>query len=575
MPQFLEPPDIQEGDSITGVLLRLAETIGFHTRPETLLPVVVELVADVVCCESCLLSLWDDHSASFHPTAAFGLTPELERFFFDSPVGPDDIPLIDEIKKRRLPVIAAVDDPLVPEAVRRFAAAASALSTADSELCFLVMPLLHHDQWIGGMLVITERTCLGKNELAVVTGIAQQTALAIASARAFEQERRRRRDLETLQETIALFSSELQLPALYRHIVERAALTFSAPAAALFTWDKNVTAVKPAATFGLSDTFAETARLAPSLLLRALQTSKDLSPIAIADLERTPLLQPDLVQAEGLMAALLVPLQRGDRIMGLIQVYQRVEGVVFDKDAMALAKALANQAVTALDNAQLCTALQTEQDRLRALSSRLTQAQEAERTRIARELHDEAGQALTTVRLQLDYLESALPEDLPLNLRRQVSEARTLVGQTLEEIRRISIDLRPSLLDDLGLAPALRWQCDRLSRRSKLKVSFVSKQATRRLAPHIETAVYRAAQEALTNISRHAEATSVDVILDYRHSRLHLTITDDGKGFSNTADQTLGLGLMGMRERLSAVRGSVHIDSQPDIGSTLFIEVPL
>jgi signal transduction histidine kinase len=575
MPQFFEPPEIQEEDSITGVLLRLAETIGFHTRLETLLPVVVELVGDVLSCESCLLSLWDDHGASFQPAAAFGLTPELERFYFGAPVGPDDIPLIDEIKKRRLPVIAAVDDPLVPESVRRFAAVSSASSTGETELCFLVMPLLHHDQWIGGMLVTTERNLLGKNELAVVTGIARQTALAIASARAFEQERRRRRDMETLQDTIALFSSELQLPALYRHIVERAALTFSAPAAALFIWDKNGTVVKPAATFGLSDNYAETARLSPSLLLRALQTSKDLNPIAIANLEHTPLIQPDLVETEGLTSALLVPLQRSDRIMGLIQAYQRVEGVIFDKDALALAKALANQAVTALDNAQLYTALHTEQDRLRALSARLTQAQEAERTRIARELHDEAGQALTTVRLQLDYLESELPEDLPQNLRRQVSEAKTLVGQTLEEIRRISIDLRPSLLDDLGLAPALRWQCDRLGRHSKLKVSFVSRQDTRRLAPHIETAVYRAAQEALTNISRHADATSVDVILDYRHSRLHLTITDDGKGFSNTTDHTLGLGLMGMRERLSAVKGSVHIDSQPGMGSTLFIEVPL
>jgi len=575
MPQFFEPPEFQEGDGITGALLHLAETIGFHTRLDTLLPVVVELVGDALGCESCLLSLWDDQSTSFYPAAAFGLTPELERFYFNSPVGPDDIPLIDEIKRRRLPVIATADDPLVPEAVKRFAVSASTPAQTDSELCFLVMPLLHHDQWIGGVFVVTDRKCLGKRELAVVTGIARQTALAVASARAFEEERRRRRDLETLQETIALFTSELELNALYQHIVERAAFTFSAPAAALFIWDKSGTAPTAVATFGLSDTFKESAQFSPGLILRSLQTSKNLNPFSVADLKSTPLIQPDLVASEGLCAALVIPLQRGERFMGLIKVYQRAEGVVFDRDAMALAQALANQAATALDNAQLYTALRTEQDRLRALSSRLRQAQEAERTRIARELHDEAGQALTTVRLQLDYLESALPGDLPQHLRRQVRDAKTLVGQTLEEIRRISIDLRPSLLDDLGLAPALRWQCDRLSRHTRLKVSFVSKQDTRRLAPQIETAVYRAAQEALTNITRHAEATSVDVILDYRHNRLYLTITDDGKGFSNAGDHAFGLGLMGMRERLSAVGGSVHIDTQPEIGSTLFIEAPL
>jgi GAF domain-containing protein len=361
MPQFFEPPEFQEGDNITGALLRLAETIGFHTSLDTLLPIVVQLVGDVLSCESCLLSLWDDQSTSFYPAAAFGLSSELERFYFDAPIGPEEIPLIDEIKRRRLPVIAAVDDPLVPEAVRRFAV--STPIRPDSELCFLVMPLLHHDQWIGGMLVVTERNCLGSHELAVVTGIARQTALAIASVRAFEQERRRRRDLENLQETIALFSSELQLDALCQRIAERAAFTFSAPASALFLWDTSGIPGTVAATSGLSKAYAESAQLSPGLILRSLQTSRDSEPIAIADLRRTPLVQADLVQSEGLVTALLIPLQRGDRFMGLVKVYQRTEGVTFDRDALALAKALANQAVTALDNAQLYAALRTEQDR--------------------------------------------------------------------------------------------------------------------------------------------------------------------------------------------------------------------
>jgi signal transduction histidine kinase len=228
-----------------------------------------------------------------------------------------------------------------------------------------------------------------------------------------------------------------------------------------------------------------------------------------------------------------------------------------------------------LDNAQLYNALGVERERLRALSTELTQAQEAERTRIARELHDEAGQALTAVRLQLDYVASALPDDVPEPVRQQVEDAQGLVGRTLEEIRRISIDLRPSLLDDLGLAPALRWQCDRLSRHSNTRVGFASSQATRRLTPGVETSLYRVAQEALTNIARHAQATSVDVTLDYRHDHICLTITDNGRGFAEDSGQGRGLGLLGMRERLGAVGGTLYIDSQADSGTTLHIEVPL
>jgi signal transduction histidine kinase len=519
--------------------------------------------------------LWDERRACFVPAAAHGLSARLERLFYRFPVASGDLPLVDEAVSRRRPVLAAIDDPLVPEALRRLSGDLLATSLSDARETILGVPLLHHERVIGGMLVITDSDSFDDAGVALITGIARQTALAVASVRSFEAERRRRRDLETLQETIALLTAELELQTLYQRIVERAALTFSAPAAALFIWDENRTALPANAVHGLSAHYARQESLSVEITRRLLESQSGWHPFTLPDLRRSSLGNRDLATTERLRTALVIPLRRGERFMGLIKVYQRVRTSTFDDDALALAQAFAHQTAIALENAQLYTTLHTERERLRALSVRLTQAQEAERTRIARELHDEAGQALTTVRLQLDYVASVLPPDLPTYVHEQVREAQALAGHTLEEIRRISIDLRPSLLDDLGLTAALRWQCNRLSRHGNLQVTFDSTLDGQRLPPKVETAVYRAAQEALTNIARHAQATSVQISLDYQGGRLRLIIADDGRGFQDTGELGLGLGLLGMQERLSAVGGRLHIESRSRVGSTLHIEVPL
>jgi two-component system sensor histidine kinase UhpB len=188
-------------------------------------------------------------------------------------------------------------------------------------------------------------------------------------------------------------------------------------------------------------------------------------------------------------------------------------------------------------------------------------------------LHDEAGQALTSVRLQLDLVGAVLPPGAPPAARQHLQDAQDLISHTLEEIRRISIDLRPSLLDDLGLLPALRWQCRHFGRRANLEARFESQGQARRLDADVETAIYRAAQEALTNIARHAQATEATILLQYQDDCLCLTVSDNGRGFS--ADQEMGVGLIGMRERLSAIGGSLHIHSRAGIGSTLHIQAPV
>jgi signal transduction histidine kinase len=575
MPRFLAPPETPSGTDVTSALLRLAETIAGHTRLETLLPVIVDLTSSALCCPGCLLSLWDEERACFVPAAAYGLSARFEHLFYRFPIAAGDLPLVDEVVRRRRPVMVEVDEPLVPIVLQRLSGNLLATPLEGVRETMLGVPLLHHGHVIGGMLVITSGAAFDAADIALVTGIARQTALAVASVRSFEAERRRRRDLETLQETIAVLTAELELTTLYQRIVERAALTFAAPAAALFLWDENQASLPATAVHGLSAHSSQQERLSVEITRRLLEARSNLRPFTFPDLRHSSVGSHDLATTKRLRTAMVIPLHRGERFLGLIRVYQRDRTSNFDDDALALAQAFAHQTAIALENAQLYTTLRTERERLRALSVRLTQAQESERTRIARELHDEAGQALTTVRLQLDYVASVLPPDLPAYVHDQVREAQTLVGHTLEEIRRISIDLRPSLLDDLGLTAALRWQCNRLSRHGNLQITFDSTLNAQRLPPKVETAVYRATQEALTNIARHAQATSVRISLDYHDGRLRLIIADDGRGFQDTGELGLGLGLLGMQERLSAVGGRLHIDSRSRVGSTLHIEVPL
>jgi PAS domain S-box-containing protein len=218
--------------------------------------------------------------------------------------------------------------------------------------------------------------------------------------------------------------------------------------------------------------------------------------------------------------------------------------------------------------------LVAHRNRLRALSTRLLQAREDEAKRIAHALHDEAGQLLVAVRLELDDLARTLPGGDAARMAR----TRALLDQIEEQLRRLSHELRPMILDDLGLAPALRFLAEGIGRRSGLAV-VVESSVGERLPPLVETAVYRIVQEALTNVARHAAAARVDVRLSRDARALLCSVADDGRGFD--VDPTLArrgsesLGLVGMRERADALGGTLEIGSAPGQGTRIQVTIPL
>jgi signal transduction histidine kinase len=210
---------------------------------------------------------------------------------------------------------------------------------------------------------------------------------------------------------------------------------------------------------------------------------------------------------------------------------------------------------------------------LRRLSQSLVRAQEEERRRLSRELHDEVGQTLTALRVELGNLDKLRNGPEP-EFRAHLDDAKNLAVHTLSSVRNLASGLRPSVLDDFGLGPALQWQAREFSRRTGVPVEVVVGEAPVELPDRHRTCVYRVVQEALTNCARHAQAREIRVALHIGTDQLSLTIQDDGKGMP--ADPAAsGLGLVGMEERVRELDGTFVIQSQPGKGTLIKVSIPV
>jgi two-component system, NarL family, sensor histidine kinase UhpB len=224
---------------------------------------------------------------------------------------------------------------------------------------------------------------------------------------------------------------------------------------------------------------------------------------------------------------------------------------------------------------QTNAALQANRHELQMLSHRLVEVQEDERVAIARELHDEAGQALTSIMVGLHLLEQDLA-DHPEAARVRIVELKKMAESVMGGLHQLAVNLRPASLDKLGLVPALRQFLEQFARQNNVEViSDLSQMEGTRLPPEVETALFRIVQEALINIARHARATSAGVILTRRNGVVTAIIEDNGVGFDpDKATHTGRLGLLGMRERAEMLGGNLTLESSPGTGTTIYAEVP-
>ncbi|HKD04581.1 MAG TPA: sensor histidine kinase [Bryobacteraceae bacterium] len=236
--------------------------------------------------------------------------------------------------------------------------------------------------------------------------------------------------------------------------------------------------------------------------------------------------------------------------------------------------ALSGSLLLALGAIAVTLRLERENAQARAgledLSARLVRTQEEERRSLARELHDEVGQSLSAIMMEAGNAEFA---ESPEEMRDRVRAIVSMAEKTLSEVRDLALLLRPSMLDDFGLVPALNWQAREMSKRTGLNIAVEAGEDCDSLPEEHRTCIYRMAQEALNNVARHAEARSARVIVRKAGNRVLFSVRDDGSGFDKKVVR--GLGLLGMEERVRSLGGGLKIDSQPGRGTTISAELPL
>lgn len=282
------------------------------------------------------------------------------------------------------------------------------------------------------------------------------------------------------------------------------------------------------------------------------------------------------LQREKLSTLVHIPLVAKGATLGSMCVATRRERE-FDAAARDLLYAIGSQIAVAIENARLYAELQ-RRERLRGeLLHKIIAAQEEERKRIARDLHDETSQTLTALLYAVD---EALELSDAAEIKHMLQNMRMIAQRTLDGVHKLIFDLRPSMLDHLGLAPALRWFAQTRLEPANVRLTIEDAEAPQRLPTEIETALFRVIQEAITNIARHALARNVRIVFAQRGDTIELGIEDDGIGFDLVSvtlspDSGRGLGLLGMQERIELLGGRFHIDSAPGFGTRIQISVPL
>jgi signal transduction histidine kinase len=395
----------------------------------------------------------------------------------------------------------------------------------------------------------------------LVLMFSSQAAVAIENARLYEAATRWLKQLESLNEIANALISEMELPrtldlvaARLRELVQARVVLIALPT---LGGHLVVRATDGEGTEGLDGTrLGKDESKAGRVLARRRSERVD---SMIDDLEVDQELSRRLEARTGLY----VPMILRDRPIGIIAAHDKEStDARFSDEDVRLAEAFAARAAVAVDLSE-----RVARDALR----RVVSAQELERRRLARELHDETGQALTSILLGLKSLEDVRDQE---SLAESTSRLRELVVATLQDVRRLAVELRPKALDDFGLVAALERLVETFREQTGIEVDLEPRLGDERLPSDVETTLYRITQEALTNIVKHAHAKHVSIVLTRRDGSISAVIEDDGQGFSEEQGSGNGLGLLGMHERIALVDGRLAVESSPGSGTTLSIEVP-
>jgi signal transduction histidine kinase len=416
-----------------------------------------------------------------------------------------------------------------------------------------------------GNLYLTEKEggedFTGEDE-ELVSMLAAQAAVAIENARLYESATRWLAQLESLTEVGNALAGETELGPLLELIAARLRELIAAELVviALPAADGNlrIEAVVGPKADELIGTFLSREGSKSGRVLDRRRSERVDSTVEDVEVDQ------EIARRMGLRSGLFVPLLVGDRAIGVIAAHNRLgPDPRFTDDELRLAETFAARAAVAVDLSD-----RVARDVLR----RVVEGQELERRRLARELHDETGQALTSILLGLKQVEEAKTPEEGLQAG---ATLRELIVHTLQSVRRLAVELRPKALDDFGLVPALERLGEAFGEQTGIAVDVQANLDSTRLPAEIETALYRIVQEALTNVAKHSSASRVSVVVTRREGLVTAVVEDDGKGFGAGGGEGEGLGLIGMKERVGLLDGRLAIESTEGAGTTVVAEVPM
>jgi signal transduction histidine kinase len=390
--------------------------------------------------------------------------------------------------------------------------------------------------------------------------LAAQAAVAIENARLYENSTRWLRQFESLNEVGNALSSELELEPLLGLVARRLQELVDAKLVLIALPEGDVLRVAAAEGESSYGVAGMELALAGSKSGRVLERGRSERIDSLLD---DPEVDQQATRRLGVHSALYVPLVVRGRPIGIVIAHDKQGATpAFSEDDLRLAESLGSRAAIAVDLSE-----RFSRDSVR----RVVEAQELERARLARELHDETGQALTSILLGLKPLERTAES---AEARTALESVRELVISTLQDVRRLAVELRPSALDDFGLVPAVERLTETFREQSGLRVDLETQLGEERLPSEAETTLYRVIQEALTNVVKHSAAKRVSILLQRKNSAVVAVVEDDGAGFDPSNTRVDAIGLAGMRERVSLAGGRLQVESSPGAGTTVVAEVP-
>jgi signal transduction histidine kinase len=415
-----------------------------------------------------------------------------------------------------------------------------------------------------GNLYLTEKASgedFTDEDQELVELLASQAAVAIENARLYEAATGWSKQLESLNEVGNALATETDLDRLLDLVVRRLRELLDA---------RLVTVLLPSGDDGLrfAAVAGERTELVGATITRSTSKSGRVLERGRSERADSVLDDPDVdheaMRLIGARSGLWVPMLVRGRAIGVLAAHDKLgSDVRFTDTDLRLAETFGTRAALAVDLSE-----RIAQDSFR----RVVEAQELERRRLARELHDETGQALTSILLGLKALEETMANSAS---RAAAEELRELVVSTLQDVRRLAVELRPSALDDFGLVAALERLTASFTEQTGISVDFQTALADERLPGEVETALYRIVQESLTNVVKHARARRVSILLARKGGTVKAVVEDDGQGFDEATQTGDGYGLVGMRERLALLGGRLEVESGRDAGTTIAAEVPV